>query len=100
MEFAYDGGGMAKGGNVSLFMDGDKVGEGRVEQTEPILFSADETCDIGSEAGSPVSEDYGSRDNKFSGDVNWVEIDLGEDAKDADHFISPEERLRVYMGIQ
>ena len=100
MEFAYDGGGMAKGGNVSLFIDGDKVGEGRVEQTEPILFSADETCDIGSEAGSPVSEDYGSRDNKFSGDVNWVEIDLGEDAKDADHFISPEERLRVYMGIQ
>ena len=100
MEFDYDGGGMAKGGLVTLYLDGEKIGEGRVEDTEPIIFSADETCDLGYEAGSPVSEDYGPRGNKFTGEVNWVQIDLGEDAEDADHFIDPEERLRVYMAIQ
>jgi arylsulfatase len=100
MEFAYDGGGVAKGGKVSLYLDGKKVGEGRVDQTEPFLFSVDETADIGYEAGSPVSEDYSPHGNEFSGEVNWVEISLGEDAKDADHYIDPEERLRVYMAIQ
>ncbi len=100
MEFDYDGGGMAKGGTVTLYLDGEKIGEGRVEHTEPIVFSADETCDIGSEGGSPVSEDYGPLGNEFTGEVNWVQIDLGEDAEDADHYIDPEERLRVYMAIQ
>ena len=100
MEFAYDGGGLAKGGTVTLYLDGEQIAVGRVDQTEPFVFSADETCDIGYEAGSPVSEDYGPRGNKFTGEVNWVQIDLGEDAKDADHYIDPEERLRVYMAIQ
>ena len=47
MEFAYDGGGLAKGGTVTLYVDGDKVGEGRVEGTVPMVFSADETADVG-----------------------------------------------------
>jgi arylsulfatase len=93
MEFAYDGGGLAKGGTVTLFVDGKKTGEGRVAQTEPLAFSADETCDVGNEAGSPVTADYKTR--KFSGDINWVEIDLGNDAEGADRLIRPEERLRV-----
>lgn len=96
MEFAYDGGGLAKGGMVTLFVDGKKAGEGRVEQTEPMAFSADETCDVGTEAGSPVTTDYKTR--KFNGEVNWVEIDLGKDAADADHLIKPEERLRVAVA--
>ena len=100
IEFDYDGGGLAKGGTVTLYLDGEKIGEGRVDQTEPFVFSADETCDIGYEAGSPVSEDYGPRGNEFTGEVNWVQIDLGEDAEDVDHYIDPEERLRVYVGIQ
>ena len=54
MEFDYDGGGLAKGGTVTLYVDGNKVGEGRVDQTEPIVFSADETFDVGNEFGSPV----------------------------------------------
>jgi hypothetical protein len=49
MEFAYDGGGLAKGGTVTLYLDGDKVGEGRVEATVPMIFSADETADVGSQ---------------------------------------------------
>ena len=66
MEFKYDGGGSAKGGDVSLYVDGKKDGEGRVEQTVPMLFSADETCDVGKETGSPVSPDYGPTDNEFT----------------------------------
>jgi arylsulfatase A-like enzyme len=100
MEFDYDGGGLAKGGNVMLYIDGNKVGQGRVEQTEPIAFSADETCDIGFEAGSPVTYDYPTPSGKFSGEVNWVEIDVGEDAQSLDHLISPEARLKVAMGLQ
>jgi len=100
MEFAYDGGGLAKGGVVTLYVDGGKCGEGRVERTEPIIFSADETCDVGFGAGSPVTYDYGSHDNEFSGEVNWVEIDLGKDAVSIDHLITPEDRLRVAMGRQ
>jgi arylsulfatase len=98
MEFKYDGGGLAKGGGVTLYVDGKPVGRGRVEQTVPMAFSGDETCDVGKEAGSPVSPDYGTHDNRFSGEVNWVQIDLEKD--DHDHLISPEERYRVAMARQ
>jgi arylsulfatase len=100
MEFAYDGGGLAKGGTVTLYVDGDQAGEGRVEGTVPMIFSGDETADVGSDTASPVSDDYETGDNAFTGDVNWVQIDLGDDAEDADHLIAPEERLRVAMARQ
>jgi len=99
MEFQYDGGGIAKGGTVTLYVDGKKTGEGRVEQTEPFVFSADETCDIGDEFGSPVTDDYPPH-KKFSGEVNWVQLDVDKDAEDADHFISPQERLRLVTALQ
>jgi arylsulfatase A-like enzyme len=98
MEFAYDGGGLAKGGGVSLFMDGQKVGEGRVEVTEPMTFSCDETCDVGYESGSTVTNDYNTQTSKFTGTINWVQLDQGAD--DHDHLISPEERWRVAMTRQ
>ena len=100
MEFAYDGGGPAKGGTVTLYLDGDQVGEGRVEATVPLIFSADETADVGRDTGSAVSDDYESESSIFTGKVNWVQIDLGEDAEDADHLITSEERLRVAMARQ
>jgi len=100
MEFAYDGGGLGKGGMASLYLDGDKVGEGRVDATVPMAFSADETLDIGSDSGTPVTDDLGSAEVTFNGRVHWVEIDLGEDADDADHLISPDELLRVAMARQ
>jgi arylsulfatase A-like enzyme len=98
MEFKYDGGGLAKGGDVTLYVDGKSVGKGRLEQTVPMVFSADETCDVGKEGGSPVSPDYGPTGNEFSGEVNWVQIDLEKD--DHDHMISPEERFKVAMARQ
>jgi arylsulfatase len=99
MEFAYDGGGIGKGGAVTLYIDGKSAGEGRVDQTEAFVFSADETLDIGDEFGSPVTPDYPSR-KKFSGEVNWVQLDIGKDAEDVDHYISPEERMRLVMALQ
>ena len=75
----YDGGGPAKGGAITLFVDGKAVGDGRIERTEPGIFSADETCDIGTEFGSAVTGDYGER--AFNGVVNWVELAVGDDAK-------------------
>jgi arylsulfatase A-like enzyme len=98
MEFKYSGGGLAKGGAVALFVDGQQVGTGRVDMTQPMAFSADETCDVGQEAGSPVSPDYGPHGNAFSGEVNWVQLDLETD--DHDHLISPEERFQVAMARQ
>lgn len=100
MEFAYDGGGIAKGGKVSLFVDGKRTGEGRVEQTEPFAFG-EESCDIGHEAGSPVTTDYAQNGStEFSGEVNWVEFDAGIAADDQNHLITPEERFRVAMARQ
>jgi arylsulfatase A-like enzyme len=100
MEFTYDGGGLGKGGAVALYVDGVQQGEGRVDATVPLIFSADETADIGRDTASPVSDDYDAETSHFTGVVNWVQIDLGADAADADHLISPEERLRVVMARQ
>lgn len=98
MEFAYDGGGIAKGGTVTLYIDGEPSGSGRVERTQPMGFSADETMDIGVELASPVSPDYGPRGNAFTGTVHWVQMDLALD--DHDHLISPEERFKLAMAQQ
>jgi arylsulfatase len=81
MEFAYDGGGLAKGGDVTLYYDGTAVG-----------------TDIGYESGTAVTPDYTTRGSRFTGKINWVQIDLGDD--DHDHFIDPEERLRIAMARQ
>jgi arylsulfatase len=59
----------------------------------------DETTDIGSDAGAPVSEDYGPRDNEFTGKVNWVQIDI-DPAEDVDHLIHAEERFHLAMAKQ
>jgi arylsulfatase len=100
MEFAYDGGGVGKGGTATLFVDGAAVGEGRVDATVPMLFSADETTDVGADSATPVSDDYGPRGNGFTGRIEWVQIDVDAAAADADHLIGPEERLRIAMARQ
>ncbi len=98
MEFAYAGGGLAKGGSVTLYVDGQKAGEGQLPATQPMIFSGDETCDVGNETGSPVSDDYTVETSKFTGVINWIQLEQGAD--DYDHLISPEERLAVAMARQ
>ena len=100
MEFAYDGGGVGKGGDVTLYLDGKQVGTGRVNGTHAMMFSADETADVGSDTATAVSDDYTPKESVFNGKVRWVEIDLGDSAKDENHLISAEERLRVAMARQ
>jgi arylsulfatase A-like enzyme len=100
MEFTYDGGGLGKGGDIALFVDGEQVGQGRVEATVPMLFSADETTDVGSDTATAVSDDYSPQDSVFSGKIHWVQIDIEEAAEDVDHLITAEERLHVAMARQ
>jgi arylsulfatase A-like enzyme len=100
MEFAYAGGGLGKGGTASLYVDGKKVGEGKVGVTEAIIFSGDEGCDVGVDTAAPVSPDYGSRGNEFSGRVKGVQLAIADDAVSVDHLISPEKAIAVAMGRQ
>ncbi|HUA11052.1 MAG TPA: arylsulfatase [Solirubrobacteraceae bacterium] len=101
MEFSYDGGGLAKGGDIGLFVDGAQVGSGRLEVTAPLVFSGDETTDVGVDTASPVSDDYAAgAANAFSGRVRWVQIDVGDDAENVAHLITPEQRWRVAMARQ
>ncbi|HEX2415268.1 MAG TPA: arylsulfatase [Thermoleophilaceae bacterium] len=96
MAFDYDGGGLAKGGDVRLYYDGEQAGEGRVEATQPFVFSADETTEVGYEAGTPVSADH-TRE-RFTGAINWVELEIGSDTHD--HLVDPEHALKVAMSLQ
>ena len=100
VEFTYDGGGLGKGGTAALFVDGSKVGDGRVDATVPMAFSADETTDVGNDTGTPVTDDLEEGAAQFGGRVKWVQLDIGEDAEDVDHLISPEERYRIAMARQ
>jgi arylsulfatase A-like enzyme len=100
MEFAYAGGGLGQGGRVTLFVDGKQVGEGTVEATAPMVFSADDGLDVGCDTGASVSPDYGPRDNEFNGSVRGVQLAFGADADKPEHRVSPEEALRVAMARQ
>jgi len=100
MEFAYAGGGLGKGGTATLYVDGKKVGEGKVGATAAMIFSADDGCDVGVDTGSPVSPDYGSRGNEFSGQVKGVQLAIAEDAVSLDHLVSPEEAIHIAMARQ
>jgi hypothetical protein len=75
-EFAYDGGKRGGGGKGTLFVDGRKVGEGRIEKTIPNIISVDETANIGVDDETPVTEDYKERDNKFAGKIHEVTVDV------------------------
>jgi arylsulfatase A-like enzyme len=99
-EFAYDGGGLGKGADIALYLDGTRIGEGRLPATVPLAFSGDETCDIGSDTASPVSEQYTAETSRFTGTVEWVQLDIDAAAEDLDHLISPDERLKIAMARQ
>jgi arylsulfatase len=98
MEFEYEGGGLGKGGTVTLYYDGRSVGTGKVAFTQAMIFSADETTDVGYESGTAVSSELTAETSRFTGKIEWVQIDLGKD--DNDHLIDPEERLKIVMARQ
>jgi arylsulfatase A-like enzyme len=100
MEFAYAGGGLGKGGTVTLYTDGRKVGEGSIDATLANVFSADDGCDVGEDTGAPVSPDYGPHGNAFNGKVKGVQLAVAEAAADADHLVDPQEAIRIAMARQ
>jgi arylsulfatase A-like enzyme len=100
MEFAYEGGGLGKGGTATLYVNGEKVGAGKVAATAAMIFSADDGCDVGRDSGSPVSQDYGPRGNEFTGRVKGVEIAIAEAAESIDHLVSPEDAIRIALARQ
>jgi arylsulfatase len=100
MTFDYDGGGPGQGGTVRLVVDGDVVGEGRLERTIPLVFSLDETLDVGRDSGSAVSDDYTAAGSEFTGVIHQVRLEIAEGATDFSHLIDPLQRLAVAMARQ
>ena len=100
MEFAYDGGGLGKGG------DGDALrrrqpgrrGPGRGHRADGLLGRRDDRRRRRHRHAG--QRRLRTADSAFTGRVRWVQIDLDEAAEDADHLITPEERLRVAMARQ
>jgi hypothetical protein len=75
-DFAYDGGGAGKGGTGVIKIDGVKVAEGRLERTQPGIFSVDDLADVGVDLGTPVT-DYGAS-SRFTGKILTVMIETKE----------------------
>jgi len=76
-DFAYDGGGPGKGGMGTLFVNDEKVAEGRIANTQAGIFSADETADIGIDLGTPVVEAIGSEArSRFNGKIPKVTVQV------------------------
>jgi len=85
-EFAYDGGGLAKGGLGTIYVNDRKVAEGRIERTQPMAFSLDDAADVGMDEGTPVTEEYKPSDSAFTGRILKVNVDvkpMGEGEKAA-----------------
>ncbi|RKX35817.1 MAG: arylsulfatase [Verrucomicrobia bacterium] len=78
LDFAYDGGGFGKGGLATLSFNGETVAEGRIEKTQPLIFSADETADVGLDNQTPVAEDIGiGRDEtRFTGKIRKITLEV------------------------
>jgi arylsulfatase len=77
LDFVYDGGGMGKGGKATLLVNGKPVAEGRVEKTQPNIFSADETADVGLDNQTPVAEGIGiGAETRFTGKINRVTLEV------------------------
>ena len=74
-DFLYDGGKPGSGGTGTIFVNGKKVGTGRIEHTIPFIFGA-ETADVGVDLYTPVTSDYAKGKNKFTGKIDRVTIDL------------------------
>ena len=98
MEFAYAGGGLAKGGAVTLYYDGQNAGEGKVLVTQPMIFSATEGVEIGRELGTTVLPKSNPEASVFNGEIKWVELSIGDD--DHSHLIEPEDFIHMIMSRQ
>ncbi|MGC4001954.1 MAG: arylsulfatase [Pirellulales bacterium] len=75
VDFKYDGGGMGKGGAITVTANGKTVASGRMEKTIPIQMSLGEGLDIGEDVGSAVDFTY-KLPFKFTGTIDKVNVEL------------------------
>jgi arylsulfatase len=81
LDFVYDGGeALGKGGIATIYVNGEKVAEGRIEKTIPFVFSADETADVAKDDATQVASSVFKdvKDSEFTGYVEKVEISIPE----------------------
>jgi arylsulfatase len=91
LDFAYDGGGLGKGGVGTLFVNDEQVGQGRIEHTQATIFSADETADVGIDLGTPVVEAIGAEArSRFTGRIPKVTVEVRD--------VSPKAEAAVVEG--
>jgi hypothetical protein len=77
LDFVYDGGGAGKGGKATLMVNGKQVAEGRVGRTQPNVFSADETADVGIDNQTPVAIGIGiGAETRFTGKINKIALEV------------------------
>jgi hypothetical protein len=77
VEFSYEGGGVGKGGTTSLFLNDQKIGEGKIPRTQAMVFSKDETADIGIDLATPVVESIGAEQkSKFTGRIPKLTVEV------------------------
>jgi arylsulfatase len=82
VDFAYDGGGLGKGGKLTIQANGTTVAEGRLERTIPLKLSIGEGLDIGMDGGSPIDFTY-ELPFAFTGTIEKVTIELRPAPADA-----------------
>jgi hypothetical protein len=100
LEFAYDGGGAGKGGLGTILVNGKKVAQARIDQTQCCMFSTDEAADVGRNEGTPVTEDY-KVPFAFNGVIDKVTINLGETSeaeRAASDAIRQENRAKRFLA--
>jgi arylsulfatase A-like enzyme len=93
--FAYEGGGLGKGGDGTLLVDGEVIGQGRIERTLVFQFPIGEDFNVGIDPLTPVTDEYRQFDNAFNGEVKWVRIDLGDGVE-----MPPERELEMELAQQ
>ena len=77
-EFIADAPKPGTGGKCILYVDGAKVAEGQIPKTQPFVFSADEGVDVGVDNETNVSNDYKMHENKFTGKIKKVTVDISK----------------------
>jgi arylsulfatase len=76
-DFAYDGGGLGKGGTGTLSVNGKQVAQGRIERTQAAIFSVDDTADVGIDLATPVVESVGSeKKSRFTGRIPKLVLEI------------------------
>jgi len=75
-EFIIDEPKPGAGGKCILYVDDEKVAEGQIPKTQPFIYSGDEGVDVGTDNETNVTSDYKEGDNKFTGKIKKVTVDI------------------------